>query len=118
MYPVHHHRGTIKSNKLTVKKKENGPKTADSQGSKNKLGNCTPNQRQTLSLCIRETHKGVPLQMVKTQMKCRLMWHFIRVYTVCWVKKRHYFLSCNLTPPDMYNGLFQVYYIKPEGIIH
>ena len=36
-----------------------------------------------LTLCIWETPKWVLLQIVKTQMKCRTMRHFIRVYTVC-----------------------------------
>ena len=40
-----------------------------------------------LTLCIRETPKRVFLQTVKTQMKCSLVLHFIRVYTVCKVKK-------------------------------
>ena len=35
-----------------------------------------------LILCILETPKQVFLQTVKTQMKCRIMGHFIRVYTV------------------------------------
>ena len=54
-------------------------------------------------------------------MKCSTMLHFIRVYTVCIHKKDlqtkiQYFLkNYNLTPPDMYNGLSQVYCIKPEG---
>ena len=34
-------------------------------------------------LYIRETPKRVLLQTVKTQMKCRIMRHFIRVYPVC-----------------------------------
>ena len=41
----------------------------------------------SLNLCIGETPKKVLLQTVKTQMKCRLVWHFIRVYTVCKGKK-------------------------------
>ena len=41
-------------------------------------------QLNKLTLCMQETSKRVLLQTVKTQMKCRiLMWHFIRVYTVC-----------------------------------
>ena len=36
-----------------------------------------------LTLCIQETPKLVLLPTVKTQMKCRIMRHFIRVYTVC-----------------------------------
>ena len=40
-----------------------------------------------LGLCIRETPKRVFLQMVKTHMKCSIMLHFIRVYTVCPGKK-------------------------------
>ena len=52
-------------------------------------------------------------------MKCRIMRHFIRVYTVK-VKKIFrqnntiFFLNYNLTPLDMYNGLSQVYCIEPE----
>ena len=30
--------------------------------------------------------KWVLLQTVKTHMKCRIMWHFIMVYTVCYGK--------------------------------
>ena len=41
----------------------------------------------SLALCIRETPNQVLLQTVKTQMKCRVMLHFIRVYTVCKDKK-------------------------------
>ena len=37
----------------------------------------------TLTLCIVETPKRVLLQTVNTQMKCSMMLHFIRVYTVC-----------------------------------
>ena len=33
--------------------------------------------------CIWETTKQVHLQKVKTQMKCSIKLHFIRVYTVC-----------------------------------
>ena len=36
-----------------------------------------------LALCRLETPKCVLLQTVKTQMKCHIMWHFIRVCTVC-----------------------------------
>ena len=52
----------------------------------------------SLTLCIRETPKRVFLQTVKTQMKCRIIRHFIRVYTVCYGKKRlSDFLNYNLT---------------------
>ena len=56
-------------------------------------------------------------------MKCRMMRHFIRVYTVCKVnkilrQKNIFFLNYNPTPLDMYNGLSEVYCIKPEGKIH
>ena len=40
-----------------------------------------------LTLCILETPKRVLLQTVKTQMKCPIKLHFIRVYTVCDGKK-------------------------------
>ena len=36
-----------------------------------------------LTLCIQEAPKQVLVQIVKTQMKCSIMLHFIRVYTVC-----------------------------------
>ena len=68
-----------------------------------------------LTLCIRETPKRVVLITVKTKMKCRMMQHFTRVYTVCKAKKdlqtKEYniFFNCNLTPQDMYNGVSQVY---------
>ena len=41
------------------------------------------NQYSLKTLCIRETLKPVLWQTVKTQMKCSIMLHFIRVYTVC-----------------------------------
>ena len=44
-------------------------------------------QYLTLTLCIRETPKRVLLQIVKTQMKCRVVRHFIWVYSVCKGKK-------------------------------
>ena len=57
-------------------------------------------------------------------MKCSIMLHFIRVYTVCNGKndlqtKEYtiFFENDNLTPLDMYNGLFQVYCNNQEGII-
>ena len=45
-------------------------------------------------------------------MKCHIMWHFIRVYNVCYGKKDHrqkiqFFFNYNLTPLDIYNGLSQ-----------
>ena len=40
-----------------------------------------------LTLCVLETPKRVLLQTVKTQIKCSIMLHFIRVYTVCKGKK-------------------------------
>ena len=46
-----------------------------------------------LTLCIRETPKHVLLQTVKTQMKCSIMLHLIRVYTVC--KGEKYFRQLN-----------------------
>ena len=57
-------------------------------------------------------------------MKCRILRHFIRVNTVCKIKKKifrqknvFFFKNYNLTPLtplDMYNGLSQVNCIKPE----
>ena len=51
--------------------------------------------------------------------------YIIRVYTVCKAKKKrttdkriqYFFENYNLTPLDMYNGLSQVYCIKPEELI-
>ena len=45
------------------------------------------NAKLLLTFCILETTKRVLLQTVKSQMKCPIMWHFIRVYTVCLGKK-------------------------------
>ena len=45
------------------------------------------NEKVKLTLCICETLKRVLLQTVKTQMKCSIMLHFIRLYTVCQGKK-------------------------------
>ena len=59
------------------------------------------------------------LQTVKTQMKCSIMLHFIRVYTVYKGKKKvNCFENYNLTPLDIYNEQSQVYCIKHEGTIH
>ena len=45
--------------------------------------------------------------------------HFIRVYTVCKVNKdTMFFEKYNLAPLKLYNGLSQVYCIKPDGLIH
>ena len=46
--------------------------------------------------------------------------HFIRVYTVCKVKKNtmFVFLNYNLASLKLYNGLSQVYCIKPDGLIN
>ena len=41
----------------------------------------------SLTLCIWETPKQVLLQLMKTQMKCSIMLHFIRIYTICKGKK-------------------------------
>ena len=40
-------------------------------------------ERRCLTLCIMETPKQVLWPTAKTQMKCRIMRHFIRVCTVC-----------------------------------
>ena len=37
---------------------------------------------EKLTFCIWETPKWVLLQTMKTQMKCDMMWHIIRVYTI------------------------------------
>ena len=65
--------------------------------------------------------KRVLLQAVKTLIKCSIMLHFIRVYTVCKGKKissDKRIQIYNLTPLDMYSGLSQNYCIKPVGRIH
>ena len=57
-------------------------------------------------------------------MKCSMMLHFIRDYTVytgkkdLQIKKYNFFENFIMTPQDMYIGLSQVYCIKPEGRIH
>ena len=78
----------------------------------------------TITLPSQETPKRVLLQTAKTQMKCSIMLHFIRVYTV-WKGKKIFsqknticFWNYNLPPLDRHNGLSQVYCIKQEGIIH
>ena len=79
-----------------------------------------------LTLCIRDTPKHILLKTMKNQMKCSIMLHFIRVYTVCKGKQifRQKNTICfeknyNLTRLDMYNGLYsQAYCIKLEGRIH
>ena len=63
-------------------------------------------------------------ETVKTQMKCSIMLHFIRVYTVFIGEKIFrkkitiFFENYNLIPLDMFNGLFHVCCIKPERRIH
>ena len=59
-------------------------------------------------LYIQVFFKPVLLQTVKTKMKCNINVAF----------KTFIFLTYNLTPLDMYNGLFQGYCIKPEVRIH
>ena len=76
-----------------------------------------------LTLCIQETPKQVLLLTVKTWMKCSIILHFIRIYTVCKGKKdlrqkNTISFNYNLTPLDMYNGLSQGYCIKLEGRIY
>ena len=57
-------------------------------------------------------YKGftVLLQIVKTQLKCRIMRQFTRVYTVCKGKKMGKLYPDTL---DIYNGPFQRYYVNP-----
>ena len=76
-----------------------------------------------LTLCIQKNPKQVLLQTMKTKMKCSIMLHFISVYSVCKGKKilrqknTILFVNYNLAPLDMFNGLYQVCCIKPEGRI-
>ena len=48
---------------------------------------CMKNGIEYLTLIFGETPKQVFLETVKTQMKCSVMLHFIRVYIVCKGKK-------------------------------
>ena len=66
-------------------------------------------QDNRLTLCVRESPKQVLLQTVKTQMKCSIMLHFIRVYTVCKYRQSNTIIcfNYNLTSLDMYNGSHQ-----------
>ena len=80
-------------------------------------------QRISLTLCIRETPKWVLLQTVRTQMKCHILRHFIRVHTVCMGKKifrqkNTILKKISPTPLDTYNGPSQVHFIKPVGRTH
>ena len=76
-----------------------------------------------LILCKKETPKQALLKTVKIQMKCHIMRHFIRVYTVSKGKKIFRqkittFENYNLTTLDIYNGLSQVYNIITKGRTH
>ena len=50
---------------------------------KGKRSSTPPQPNPKLSLCRLETPKRVLWQTAKTQMKCHIMWHFIRVCNVC-----------------------------------
>ena len=58
-----------------------------------------------LTLCILVTPKCVLWQTVKTQMKCCIMQHFIRVYTVCYDKnnlqQKKYIFYLGIIVPDL-----------------
>ena len=65
--------------------------------------------RHSVMFCNQETTKRVLWQTGNTQMKCSIMLHYIRVYTVCKGKKKtsdkiqYYFLfNYSLTALDMY----------------
>ena len=65
--------------------------------------------------------KQVLLQPVKTQIKCHIMGHFIRAYTVkvkIYSDKKYiiFFKNYNMMPPDMYNGLSHIFCMKPVGL--
>ena len=69
--------------------------------------------------CFWKTPKRLLLQTVKTQMKCSIMLHFIRVYTFCKGMKNLQTKQCNmfnenynLTPLDMYNGLSHIFFVS------
>ena len=68
-----------------------------------------------------KTPKQVLLQTVKTQMKCSIM-HNAALH--CNGQKRssdkriQFFLNYDVTTLNMYNGLSQIYCIKPEGRIY
>ena len=44
--------------------------------------------------------------------------HFVKVNLILRQNNTTFFENNNLTPLDIYNGLSQVYCIKPEGKIH
>ena len=74
-----------------------------------------------LTLCLWETTKQVSLQTVKTKMKCCIMpgsTLFAKVIKIFRQKMQYLKQKQKLIPLDMYNGLSQVYCIKPEARIH
>ena len=71
--------------------------------------------------CVSETPKQVLLQTVKTQMKCSIISGsslLVKVKKIFRQKNTICRENYNLTPLDTYNGLSQLYCIKPEGRIH
>ena len=75
----------------------------------NRVHICT----ERLILCILEIPKRVLSQKVKTQVKCRIMRHFVRFYTVkveniFRQKSTISFENYNLAPLDINNGPSQV----------
>ena len=77
------------------------------------------------TLFILDTGKQVLLQTVKTQMKCRIRRHFIRVSSVCLrLKQTSGIEICNFIeistcdPIKIQNGQFHTYCINMIGIIH
>ena len=62
----------------------------------------------SLTLCIQKTSKGILLQTGKTHSAA---FHPGQ-------KIQYFFENYNLTSLDMYDGLYQVLSIKPEGRVH
>ena len=71
-----YHKFTLRNTLFSEKRQKIENKMKKSQG-----------RKLEFTLCIRETPKRVLLQAMKTLMKCSIMLHFIRVYTVCKGKK-------------------------------
>ena len=70
-----------------------------------------------LTLCIRETTKRVLLQD-EQNAAFHQSTLFVKVKKIVRQMNTLLFKNYYLTPLDMYNGLSQVYCIKPEGRIH
>ena len=81
----------------------------------------SPNeQKSPITLYIQETPKWVLWQTVKTKMKCSIHQGLHCLHRQKWSsdnKNAILFENYNLTPLDMYNGLFQVYCVTGSRYI-